>query len=377
MTDYTKLGKIPPVSPDDLVDLKSIANILQELIGSEFKLSGKSKTDGNKFRKKVTEQLMQNDMTPEPAEESDYEIVPPKKKGVPRFLRYYIDTYIVTTGKKYNLQVWNRNPTSDYVQVSYSKLEKKLRANDVIFVFGKIKDSKIDTIIVTTPNKIVEKFGQFGVPTSKQQLIISDAERQSILNTKDKILFYTDDVSLKDLLNKNQNTSGLDAKSRQIRELLPLEKIKEVAKELIGIKLKEKSTRKKGVELEKYIIHKLGYQIPNNMEGKYPDIPNQLLEVKVQESPTVDLGKYSPQNIEVIDDLEIIGNNENSITTQNIRYIIALTNSKTSIIEGFYIGPGAKLGQKFTYVLERSSKYQKGIDMSFFDKYSGKSVAIE
>ena len=41
----------------------------------------------------------------------------PKQKGVPSFLREYIDTYIITTGNSYNLQVWNRNPNSASVQV--------------------------------------------------------------------------------------------------------------------------------------------------------------------------------------------------------------------------------------------------------------------
>ena len=369
MTDYIKMSQIPPVSPDNLVELESIAEALNELIGSDFKLTGKTRTDGSSFRRLVTNTLMKSDKTPKPANEGDYEILPLKKKGVPKFLRYYIDTYIVTTGDRYNLQVWNRDPTSNHVQISYPKLSKELRASDVIFVFGKIKNNKIDTIIVTTPDKIVEEFGNFGIPTSKQQLIISDNMRQNILASEEKILFYSDDTSLSGLLNKDQNISGLDVRSREITELLPLEKLKEVAKKLIGVKLKEKSTRKKGVELEKLIIKELGYSLPDDMEGLYPDIPNQMIEVKVQDSPTVDLGRYSPQSLEYI-------TADKRFTTQNIRYIIALSNAKTGIIEGFFVGPGVRLADKFSYVSEKSSKYQKGIDMSFFDEHSGKSIVI-
>ena len=72
-------------------------------------MTGKPRTDGSNFRKIITNYLLAGYM-PEAADE--YKIVPPKQKGVPAFLREYIDTYIVTTGNSYNLQVWNRNPNS-------------------------------------------------------------------------------------------------------------------------------------------------------------------------------------------------------------------------------------------------------------------------
>ena len=101
--------------------------------------------------------------------------------------------------------------------------------------------------------------------------------------------------------------------------------------------------------------------------GDFPDIRNQLLEVKVQDSPTVDLGKFSPEKEEII-------TKGSSYTTFDVRYLIALTNPKTEEIEGIILSPGEKLGELFSYVSAESYKCQRSIPMSFFDKYNGSSV---
>ena len=83
--------------------------------------------------------------------------------------------------------------------------------------------------------------------------------------------------------------------------------------------------------------------------GAFPDIPNQLLEVKIQDTQTVDLGKFTPENEEVI-------NEELNITTYDVRYLIALTNPDTEVIEGIILSPGEKLGEVFSYVSDKSYK---------------------
>lgn len=92
--------------------------------------------------------------------------------------------------------------------------------------------------------------------------------------------------------------------------------------------------------------------------GDFPDIRNQLLEVKVQDSPTVDLGKFSPEKEEII-------TKDSNFTTFDVRYLIALTNPKTEVIEGIILSPGEKLGELFSYVSAESYKCQRSIPMSF------------
>lgn len=81
----------------------------------------------------------------------------------------------------------------------------------------------------------------------------------------------------------------------------------------------------------------------------------------------MDLGKYSPEKEEIVID-------ESRLTTFDVRYLIALTNPKTEIIEGIIISPGEKLGELFSYVSAQSYKCQRTIPMAFFDNHYGQSV---
>ena len=75
-------GKKPPKCKDVISAPERLVEILKPLIGSKIPMTGKPRTDGSNFRKIITEHLLSNYM-PEAADE--YEIVPPKQKGVPVF----------------------------------------------------------------------------------------------------------------------------------------------------------------------------------------------------------------------------------------------------------------------------------------------------
>ena len=140
-----------------------------------------------------------------------------------------------------------------------------------------------------------------------------------------------------------------------------------VAKKLLGTNLKLTDTKNRGQLLERAVMTLLGYNSPSGLlSGGFPDIPNQLLEVKVQDSPTIDLGKYSPEFEEII---------FSNITTKDIRYLIALTNSRTKKVESVVLVSGKELGETFTFVSATSFKCQRSIPMSFFEKNKGKSVS--
>jgi hypothetical protein len=111
---------------------------------------------------------------PEGANPDEFEIVPPRKKGVPRMLREFIDSYIVTSGKSYNLQVWNRIPNCKTVLVKYDS-GASLKCDDIRYVFVKIDLERqiISSILILTADYIETHFGKFGKPTIKHQLLIS------------------------------------------------------------------------------------------------------------------------------------------------------------------------------------------------------------
>jgi len=67
-------------------------------------------------------------------------------------MREWMDTYLVTTGDAYNLQVWNRNPAAMSVQIEYVSGEILL-ANEARIVFVRVdpQSQQIRSIVVSTP----------------------------------------------------------------------------------------------------------------------------------------------------------------------------------------------------------------------------------
>lgn len=370
ISNYNK-AKIPPKSILDLTSPQELMTKLHPLIGQHFPLTNHSRTDGNKFLHLIINTLMEN-IPPKPANKQDYNVIPPKRKGVPKFLREYIDTYIITSGTKYNLQVWNRNPDTDMPQVEYPNSGDLLRSKDVRLVFGKInmQTEVIESIFIASPHQIVEKFGKFGIPTVKYQLIIPESEKGLMHQNPTHITTVDDDASLTHLIEEKHTINkdfrifpSIDDK------VMPISKIKKLVKPLIGTSIRSNDpTRTRGLTLEQIVVQHLGYELQDTMYPQYPDIPNQLLEVKVQDSQTIDLGKYSPQKVQIPDGLY---GKHNDITTANMRYLIALTDPSTGIIQDIFLGPGSSLKQYFAFVPETSVKYQRIIDMTNFENHQG------
>ena len=192
--------KIPPKSANKLSTPEELVKRLSGLVGREFKLTGKTRTDGSNIRKLVAATLEKYPL-PEVAKKDEFEIVPPKSKGIPKITREFIDTYVVTSGNSYNLQVWNRIPASKTLLIKFED-GSNLKSIDVRFVFVRIDSSKnvIASIIILTPEYIESKFGKFGKPTIKHQLLISSKTRKEIYNSEDKILFFKDTIKLSYLI---------------------------------------------------------------------------------------------------------------------------------------------------------------------------------
>jgi hypothetical protein len=363
--------KIPPKFVKTLTKPETLAKYFSELVGQTFVLTGKTRTDGSNLRKLIAS-LLEKHSLPEIAEQKQFEIVPPKGKGVPKIAREFIDTYIVTSGTSYNLQVWNRIPAAEILLIKYESGES-LKCTDVRFVFVRIdtEKNKIASVIILTPEYIEQKFGKFGKPTIKHQLLISGKVRKKIYEKEDKILSFPDSKKLSYHIRHDYRPpkSGM-IEEPDIKHLFSIGLLKKmVAEKLIGYKLDAAATKNRGQALEKKVLELLGYVMTESdiLYGAFPDIRNQLLEVKVQDSPTVDLGKFSPEKEEIV----IKGSD---LTTFDVRYLIALTNPKTEIIEGIILSPGEKLGELFSYVSTESYKCQRAIPITFFESHYGKSV---
>lgn len=355
---------LAPSSKSAILTSERLISALSPLVGSKFELTYKPRTDGSNIRKLISSKI--ESLTTN-ADKTSYVVLPFKGKGVPRILSELIDTYVITSGDSYNLQVWNRNPNGKSPLVRYNSGEV-ITPQDIRFVMVKINVEKnvIDSILILTPDYIERKFGKFGKPTIKNQLLISNKERTVITGSTDKILFYPDTEKVGNITKEEDNLDGeLSTNEPSSKTLLSLEVIKsQVADKLIGTSLASSDTKTRGQLLERKVIELLGYKSESKLVGGYPDVPNQLLEVKVQDTQTVDLGKFSPQFEEIV-------NTKYNLTTFDVRYLIALTNPSTNIIEGIVLSSGESLGAKFTYVSNTSYKCQRSIPMSFFDMYKG------
>lgn len=357
----------PPQSKAILTPPDELARRLQPLVGMKFLLTLKTRTDGANLRKLVARTLGQHPLI-RPCDPKNYKIVPPRAKGLPRILLEFIDTYIVTTGDTYNLQVWNRNPAADSIQIEYDVAEPLL-ASEVRFVLVRVDTRKhlIRSILVLTPDYIVERFGVFGKPTIKHQMMITPKTRREICEKSPPIVFHPDCNEIQSITTRSANfTKSRIQDAPELRRILSLDKIRDaIAQQLLGTRLGAAATKNRGQALEMRVAALLGYPKRELLLGGYPDIRHQALEVKVQDSPTVDLGKFSPQFEEDAPGCK-------PFKTTSIRYLVALTDSATEKVCGLVICPGALLGKYFTYVSGTSFKCQRTIPMRFFDAFEGK-----
>ncbi|HLX63398.1 MAG TPA: nuclease [Planctomycetota bacterium] len=363
--------KIPPESKLALTLPEKLVARFRSLIGVEFPLTFKTRTDGSNVRKLIANTLADDpNALPLPCAIDGFKIVPPKSKGVPRIRLEFIDTYIVTSGDLYNLQVWNRNPASPSVQIEFGD-GSHLLASDVRFVLVRVDTvmQRIRSVFILTPDYIVDRFGPFGKPTKKQQLIIPPKARERILSASPPLIFHSDLPAIKDLISSNADLATSRIASAPTKgELLSLESLRNLlADSLIGLRIESGATRTKGQLLESTVASMLGYPKQEFLAGGYPDIRHQALEVKLQDSPTIDLGMHSPQFEETIPTCA-------PFTTESMRYLIALTNDAKNCIAGVVLSPGAYLGSYFTFVAASSFKSQRTIPMKFFDAYDGKVV---
>ena len=368
MAKRSNTNGIPPKDRNCSLTGEQLAYKLQVLINKDFPITGKPRTDGANLRNLIEDTLAKEKI--ELAEADSYVTIPYKKKGIPKTIKYLAESFIVTTGKSYNLQIWNRIPNSRHLLVKYKNGEV-IRCQDIYCILVKInvKLQKIDGIIVALPKYIERKFGKFGVPTIKFQAIISVKTRDSIISSATKSIVMADTENMKSLLGVPDDATLTSIASTPIpKQILPIEEIaNRTIDKLIGIKLDSMDTKNRGQALERKVANLLGYSEESTLVGGYPDIYNQALEVKVQDSPTIDLGKETPVNpISIFDNLPI--------TTEDVRYLVALTNSTTSVIEGIILAPGKEMENIFTMVNGTSFKCQRSIPMNFFEEHKGQSV---
>lgn len=246
------------------------------------------------------------------------------KKTQPRFLGQQLDTY---TQKSLNLQIWNEeiSPTRRYAIIQICE-------DDTI---GKIKVINGQQLaLLDKTGTITTKYQarlDLGKETSE---LVANADTQPMLK------------HLKSAYLPGKQTSPVQ--EPQNGELLPIAEIFSRLKDLVGQSFADPGSdqeRNRGAGLHSLVCHALGYSRYEDT-GQFPDIKHQLLEIKLQTSPTIDLGLIEPNSQEYLDIQQIEGT---KIRHCDTRYAVfyASTNGKTVTLTHVFLTTGEKFFTRF------------------------------
>ena len=231
-----------------------------------------------------------------------YSIPSSFKKTQPKFSGQRFDVY---TQKSNNLQVWNEDLdlTRRYVLLRISNEDIILRVKVV---------SGSDLVPLDTTGTLTQKYQARLKDLQGAFELVTDVDTEPIIK----------------LCGINMgNQSPID--DPVMGALLPIKSIYEKLKLLVGSNLVDPGTdqeRNRGAALHRVVCMALGYSNYKD-NGQFPDVRNQLLEVKLQTSPTIDLGLVSPDS-EAPLDMEKV--NDISVRHCDVRYAVFYGNIEDS-----------------------------------------------
>lgn len=201
------------------------------------------------------------------------------KKTQPRFFGQQLDTY---TQKSNNLQIWNEelSPTRRYAIIQISDQD--------IVVKVKVVNGQ-ELALLDTTGTITTKF-QAGVALGDNTHELVSSE-----DTPPMLTYVQNGVMLA------HSTSPID--EPEVGALMSIQEIFNRLSKLVGFTFMDPGMdqeRNRGAALHRLICECLGYSRYED-KGQFPDIRHQLLEVKLQTSPTIDLGLVLPNSEDRLD----------------------------------------------------------------------------
>lgn len=268
------------------------------------------------------------------------------RKTKPRFPGQFFNTYVQ---KSNNLQIWNEEiePTRRYVII-------RINEKDVI-----------TRVKVVTGNTLA-RLDTTGTLTQKYQarLILREEQAELITDQDTDILrpFVQSDLDLASIVSPvDQPRPG---------QLMPITEIYERLRSLIGRQFPDvgyDQERNRGAMLHRLVCQCLGYSDYHD-DGRFPDVLHQLLEVKLQTSPTIDLGLVRPDSVEALDVPKVEGQ---QIRHCDVRYALfyAITDGQTVTLTHFFLTTGEKFFTRFPQFRGKvlNKKLQIPLPANFFD----------
>jgi hypothetical protein len=270
------------------------------------------------------------------------------KRTQPRFPGQQLDTYVQ---KSNNLQIWNEAVAP---QRRYA-------------VFHVSSDDVIDAVKVVTGD-VIAQLDKTGTLTSKYQARIVPGEQSAELITP------RDTDNLAPLLASQDHPhsfsdSPLDHPTPQ--SLLPIAVVFERLLPLLQSVLNSVGSdqeRNRAAQLQLLVTRRLGYSSYRD-DGQFPDLPHQLLEIKLQTSPTIDLGGMLPDSH---DPLGVLRVNNTQIRHCDVRYALfyGRTTTDTLTLSHFFLTTGEAFFTRFPQFAGRvtNRKLQIPLPADFFDR---------
>ena len=241
-----------------------------------------------------------------------------------RFPGQNFDTYVQAAD---NLQVWNAElePRRRYVliQVDGDGTIKKVK------VVTGLSLAKLDTT-----GTLTQKYQARFLPSSVKAELVSAEDSAHLLSAFGKLSATT--------------ATGSPTDPPVKEELMPVAEVFKKLSTLVGksfVDAGHDQERNRGAELHRLVCATLGYNSYAD-DGQFPDVQNQLLEVKLQTGATIDLGLVQPTSSELLD---IEGLPEGSIRHSDVRYAVfgASTNGREVTLTSLVMTTGEAFFSRF------------------------------
>ena len=207
-------------------------------------------------------------------------------RTLPRFPHQNLE---VMVQKAHNVQVWNQE----------IDLDRR-------FLIAKVNDLDVVTGIRLVHGRQLAEYDTTGTLTVKYQANVTDLGAEVELFSRFDAWVDPDSTSLEEpgSLYAASPTNNPDPAS-----LLSIRELAERLRPIVGAELDEvgrDQERNRGATLHALVCRKLGYATYAD-NGQHPDIRHQLLEIKLQTSPTIDLGTTDPSSEEPFPGLTLGG----------------------------------------------------------------------
>ena len=265
------------------------------------------------------------------------------KKTQPRFKGQNFDTYVHET---LNVQIWNE------------PVDPERR-----YVFLHVDENKVINRVKVITGKELVKYDRTGTLTRKYQATMTTRNMSVLFSKKDTARiekWATDDTSVL-----------VDVKPNSIPEKKQLLRISAIYSKLLPMVgktveyLDAVQERNRGAELHKMICEHLGYSKYED-DGSYPDLVNQLIEIKLQTSPTIDLGLHSPE-----DGADVVVASGATFKSEDIRYVVfeGEINHDKILLKYLYLVNGKDFTAAFPLFKGKgtNAKLQLPLPSNFFD----------